>query len=102
MLLYDKFNQEPSGITIHVLNLLFRSLYYEENLQRILADEWLTAGRSSSGAKHPPEQAGDILLMIETLHYLKDPKLWGIMVYSLLWAMQDFYHQPHYFAVVGK
>ena len=36
-----------------------------------------------------------LLLMIYTLHYLKDPKLWElIMVYSLLWAMRDLYHPP--------
>ena len=34
--------------------------------------------------------------MDKILHYLKDPKLWGIMVYSLLWVMQDFVHQPYF------
>ena len=34
--------------------------------------------------------------MIPILHYLKDPKVGGIMVYSLLWVMQDLYHQPYW------
>ena len=34
-----------------------------------------------------------LLFMIQTLHYLKDPKLWEIMVNSLLWVMQKLYHQ---------
>ena len=33
-------------------------------------------------------------LMDKILHDPKDPKL-GIMVYSLLWVMQDFVHQPY-------
>ena len=41
------------------------------------------------------EGPGALLWMIEILHYLKDPKTMGVMVYSLLWVMQDFYHQPH-------
>ena len=36
-----------------------------------------------------------ILLMIKILHYLKDPKLWELWVYSSLWVMQDFDHQPY-------
>ena len=36
-----------------------------------------------------------ILLMIYILHFLKDPKTMGIMVYSLLWVIKDAYHQPY-------
>ena len=35
---------------------------------------------------------GIIRLMVKILHDLKDL---GIMVYSLLWVMQDFVHQPY-------
>ena len=31
---------------------------------------------------------------VNLLQYLKDPKTMGKMVNSLLWVMQDFYHQP--------
>ena len=37
-----------------------------------------------------------LLLMIQILHYLKDPKLWELwntMEYSLLWVMQDLYRR---------
>ena len=39
-----------------------------------------------------------IYIYIYILHYLKDPKLWGlwcipISLYSLLWVMQDLCHQ---------
>ena len=27
-------------------------------------------------------------------YYLKDPNLWELWAYSLLWVMQDFDHQP--------
>ena len=33
--------------------------------------------------------------MDKILHDPKDPKTMGVMVYSLLWVMQDFAHQ-HY------
>ena len=36
--------------------------------------------------------SGFIGLMIEILHFLGDPGLWGITVYSVLWVMQDLYH----------
>ena len=36
-----------------------------------------------------------LLLIIQTLPYLTDPNLWGILVYSLLWVMQDLYHEPN-------
>ena len=32
--------------------------------------------------------------MIQILHSLKEPKLWGIMVCSLSWGMQDLDHRP--------
>ena len=35
-----------------------------------------------------------IRLMDKILHDPKDPKTMGNMVYSLLWVMQDFVHQP--------
>ena len=35
-----------------------------------------------------------IRMMIQILHYLKDPKLLELWVYSLLWVLQDLYHQP--------
>ena len=28
------------------------------------------------------------------MHYLKDPKLWATLAYSLLWVAQDLPHQP--------
>ena len=31
-----------------------------------------------------------VLLIIEILHYLKDPKLWELWVYSLLWGNAGF------------
>ena len=34
--------------------------------------------------------------MIEILHYFKDLELWELwLVYSLLWVLQDLYHQPY-------
>ena len=36
-----------------------------------------------------------LLVMIEILQYLKDPKNMGIMVYCLLWVVQDLYLQPY-------
>ena len=30
-------------------------------------------------------------MMMQILHYLKDPKLWEFVVYSLLWVMQELY-----------
>ena len=50
-----------------------------------------------------------VLLMVEILHdlkgcktmgvpingyYVKDPKLWELSVYSLVWVMPGLYHQP--------
>ena len=37
---------------------------------------------------------GLLWLMIEILHYLKDPKTMGHMKHSLVGALQDFYHRP--------
>ena len=34
--------------------------------------------------------------MIQILNYLKDSKLREVMVYSLLWVMQDLYYQPYH------
>ena len=40
-------------------------------------------------------------LMIEILHYLKDPKLWELYVILLiiLWVMHDLHHQPYHVQV---
>ena len=35
-----------------------------------------------------------MLLMMQILPYLKDPKTMGIVVYSFLWMMQDVYLLP--------
>ena len=42
-----------------------------------------------------------IRLMDKILHDPKDPKTMGNMVYSLLWVMQDFVHQPLFRCVFG-
>ena len=41
-----------------------------------------------------------ILLMIIP-QYLKDIKTMGIMVYSLVWVMQDLYQQPYSLKVLA-
>ena len=46
--------------------------------------------------KKHEQSNGAIRLMIKTLHYLKDPRLWEILVYSLLWVLQDVYHEPNW------
>ena len=51
----------------------------------------LALGAKSFGVQ---KHTVDILLLIQILYYLKDPKVWEVGVYSLLWVLQDVYHQP--------
>ena len=39
--------------------------------------------------------------MIQILHYLKDPKVGELWNISLLWVMQDLYHQTVGLRVLG-
>ena len=36
-----------------------------------------------------------IVIILLLMQYPEDPKVWGIMVYSLSWALQGLYHQPY-------
>ena len=42
-----------------------------------------------------PPASYSIVQMVSILHYLNDPRVWELWVYSLLWVMQDLYHQPY-------
>ena len=42
----------------------------------------------------PSKPLHALLLMIYILHYLQDPKTMRIIADSLLWVLQDLYHQP--------
>ena len=44
----------------------------------------------------PKIERSKILLMIDILHYLKDPKLWELWYIPYYGLLQDLYHQPYF------